>query len=161
MNQKYNLITHFLILLLISLLISACGNRGQSEERLPTDLIQNPNTADGTTKDVKLPVIQFDKEFHDFGRVIQGEQVSFGFKFKNTGESDLIISRVSSSCGCTVPSYPDKPVKRGEEGVITVQFDSKGRRGNQVKTVTVLANTQPNSTQLTIQANVITPETMN
>lgn len=158
MNLKHCFI---LIIVFFTIAMAGCNSRGQSENRLPTDLIQNPNTAGGTDASAKLPKIQFDKEFHDFGRVIQGEQVSFGFKFKNTGDSDLIISRVSSSCGCTVPSYPTKPIGKGGEGVITVQFDSKGRRGNQVKTVTVLANTQPNSTQLTIQANVITPETMN
>lgn len=146
-------------ILLIAIASFSCGGRA-SEGRLPTDLIQNPNSAEGI-QNVKLPAFDFQKEFHDFGRVIQGEQVSFGFRFKNAGDAILLISNVSSSCGCAVASYPDKPLKPGEEGVISVKFDSRGRRGTQTKTVTLMANTQPNTKQLTIQANVITPETMN
>jgi len=144
-----------------AILIYGSSSCGQPEGRLPTDLIQNPNTAAGIDKSAKLPVIQFDKKFHDFGNVIQGEQVSYGFNFKNTGDNVLIIARVSSTCGCVVPSFSAKPIGKGEEGVINVKFDSKGRRGKQSQTFVVFANTQSNSTQLTIQANVITPETMN
>jgi hypothetical protein len=139
--------------------LTACGGSGSGDNRLPADLIQNPHSADGTNENQKMPEFEFDKEYHDFGRVIQGEQVSFGFKFKNAGNAAMIISSVGTSCGCAVASYPDKPMRPGEEGVITVRFDSRGRRGNQVKTITLVANTQPNTKQVTIKANVITPET--
>jgi hypothetical protein len=150
----------FLLLLAFAGIISGCGG-STNDGRLPTDLIQNPHSAEGTKQNVKLPSFEFEREFHDFGRVIQGEQVSFGFKFKNSGDAMLLISSVSSSCGCAVASFPDKPMQPGEEGVITVRFDSRGRRGTQTKTVTLMANTQPNTKQLSIQANVITPEMMN
>jgi hypothetical protein len=146
-------------LLLVALVSFSCGG-GTNDGRLPTDLIQNPNSAEGT-QNVKLPAFEFEQEFHDFGRVIQGEQVSFAFKFKNSGDASMLISNVRSSCGCAVASFPDQPLEPGDEGVISVQFDSRGRRGSQVKTVTLVANTQPNTKQLTIQANVITPESMN
>jgi hypothetical protein len=159
--NRFNFSQPFFIayLFIITVLSYSCGG-DTNDGRLPTDLIQNPNSAEGT-QNVKLPVFEFAKEFHDFGRVIQGEQVSFGFKFKNAGDAMMLISNVRSSCGCAVASFPDQPMKPGEEGVISVQFDSRGRRGSQVKTVTLMANTQPNTKQLTIQANVITPESMN
>lgn len=145
-----------LALSLIALI--SCSSSDNKEKRLPTDLIQNPQSAEGT-KNEKMPAFSFDKDFHDFGKVIQGEQVSFGFKFKNSGDALLLITSVGSSCGCTVASFPKEPLKPGDEGVISVSFDSRGRRGMQVKTVTLLANTIPNTKQLTVQANIITPET--
>ncbi|MBE0663515.1 MAG: DUF1573 domain-containing protein [Bacteroidales bacterium] len=152
----------FSLALVVALIVlSSCGGNSSGEGRLPTDLIQNPRSAEGNKENVDMPAFEFAKEFHDFGRIIQGEQVSFGFKFKNSGDAMLLISSVSSSCGCTVASFPDKPMRPGEEGVITVSFDSRGRRGSQVKTVTLMANTQPNTKQLSVQANIITPETSN
>lgn len=144
----------------VLLVIASCGSKS-GRNNLPVDIIQNPNTAEGFNKNVDMPAFEFDKDSHDFGRVIQGEQVSFGFKFKNSGNALLLISSVSSSCGCTVASFPDKPMKPGEEGVITVSFDSRGRMGMQMKTVTILANTQPGIKQLMVQANIVVPETMN
>ena len=94
---------------------------------------------------------------HDFGKVIQGEKVSFGFKFKNTGNADLVIAQVNSSCGCTVPKFPKTPVKPGDESVITVMFDSQDRKGVQNKTITVASNCQPSNSVIRIKAMVIVP----
>jgi hypothetical protein len=105
-----------------------------------------------------MPVLEFESDFHDFGRVIQGEKVSFGFKFTNTGKSDLIISGVSSSCGCTVPDFPKTPIKPGNSHKIDVKFDSEGRRGYQNKTVTISSNTQPSTRVIRIKAEIVLPE---
>lgn len=162
MNFNYTSHNFFAISLVFALvMLASCGSNTSGEGRLPTDLIQNPRSAEGNNENVAMPAFEFAKEFHDFGRIIQGEQVSFGFKFKNSGNAMLLISSVSSSCGCTVASFPDKPMSPGEEGVVTVSFDSRGRRGSQVKTVTLMANTQPSTLLLTVQANIITPETSN
>jgi hypothetical protein len=135
-------------------LLMSCTNNGN--QNLPGDVVSNPNTASGTNSD-KLPVITFDKDIHDFGKVIQGEKVSFGFRFKNTGNAVLVISQVNTSCGCTSPKFPKTPVKPGEEGVITVMFDSEGRKGIQNKTITVVSNCQPSNSVIRIKAMVIVP----
>jgi hypothetical protein len=158
-NFNYKIPETFIFALSIALVtLVSCGGNTSGDSRLPVDLIQNPRSAEGNNDNTAMPAFEFTKEFHDFGRIIEGEQVSFGFKFKNSGNALLLISKVSSSCGCTVASFPDKPMKPGEEGVITVSFDSRGRRGSQLKTVTLMANTQPNTKQLSVQANIITPE---
>ena len=105
-----------------------------------------------------MPVIEFEKDVHDFGRVIQGEKVAYGFKFKNTGKSDLIISKVSSSCGCAVPDFPKVPIKPGESRKIDVKFDSQNRPGFQNKSVTIISNAQPGIQVLRIKAEVVLPE---
>ena len=144
---------YFLVGWLFVVVVSACNNKPGN---LSTDVVTNPNTASGVVKD-NLPVIEFEKEIHDFGKVIQGEKVSYGFKFKNTGKSDLVISQVNTSCGCTVPKFSKEPIKPGEERVITVKFDSKGRKGIQNKSITVLSNCQPSTTVIRVKAMVIAP----
>jgi hypothetical protein len=149
----------FLITILISGLLLSCSMNTNKNSDLPAGVIQNPNTASGKSDPDKLPIIEFEKDIHDFGKIIQGEKVSFAFKFKNTGKSLLLISKVSTSCGCTVTDYPKEPIKPGESGKIDVSFDSEGKRGPQNKTATVFANTQPNTTVLRIQTMVVLPGT--
>ena len=79
------------------------------------------------------------------------------FKFTNTGKSDLVISQVQTSCGCTTPKFPKKAIKPGEGDVIKVTFDSSNRKGIQNKVVTVVTNCQPNTVLLRIKAQVIAP----
>jgi hypothetical protein len=153
-------LSFFSVLIVFSsmLLFSSCGN-GRSGDLLSGDVVNNPNSADGKHSG-NLPVMEFEKDFHDFGRVIQGEKVSYSFKFTNTGNSDLIISKVSSTCGCTVPDFPKTPIGPGDTQKIEVRFDSENRRGFQNKSITVISNTQPNSQVLRIKAEVVLPEEM-
>ena len=153
-----NSLIHLIAILIMFGLVSSCSPRSGKEAEIPANTVDNPNTAAGKPDMEKLPKIEFEKDFHDFGKIIQGEKVTFAFKFKNTGKSLLLISNVSTSCGCTVTDYPKEPVKPGGSAKIDVSFDSEGKRGPQNKTVTVFANTQPNSAVLRIQALVMLPE---
>lgn len=152
--------SHILLIaiLIIFGLVSSCSSRSGKETEIPANVVENPKTASGKIDLEKLPKIEFEKDFHDFGKIIQGEKVTFAFKFKNTGKSLLLISSVSTSCGCTVSDYPKEPIMSGGSGKIDVSFDSEGKRGPQNKTITIFANTQPNSTLLRIQTLVMLPE---
>lgn len=131
-----------------------CKSNTQNQD-IPGSVIYNPKSAEGTVDQSKLPVIEFEKDFHDFGKLVSGDRVRYSFKFRNTGKTLLVISSVSTSCGCTVSDYPREPVKPGEGGTVDVSFDSEGRHGLQNKTVTVFSNTQPPTTTLRIQATVV------
>lgn len=151
-------IIFFLALVIVVVFVNGCKNGNKSqEEQISTDIVNNPNTAEGNIDLASLPKFQFTEEEHDFGRIIQGEKVSWSFRFKNVGKSDMVISSVKGSCGCTVADFPKKPIRPGEENQITVSFDSEGKRGMQNKTLTVAANTQPNIKVLTIKAEIIEP----
>lgn len=133
------------------LLFAACGSGNNDVD---TSVINNPNSASGVDKDAKMPIIKFDKEQHDFGRLSKGEVVSYSFKFTNTGNADLVISGCDASCGCTVADFPHERIAPGKSNYITVSFKSQGMSGQQVKEVTVFSNTQPASTKLRIMAQV-------
>lgn len=139
---------------------AGCTSNTERDSKYPADMVKNPRSADGKGSEKGLPRITFTDEEHDFGKVIQGEKVTYSFRFKNTGTGDLIIADVSSSCGCTVPKFTKEPVKPGDEGTIQVTFDSNNRKGFQSKSVTVVSNTQPNSRVLKIKAMIVLPENM-
>lgn len=84
----------------------------------------------------------------------EGAHVVHVFKFKNTGTEPLIISNARGSCGCTVPTWPKDPIAPGASGEVKVDFDTAGKPGNQSKRITVIANTNPTETYLTIQGIV-------
>lgn len=103
-----------------------------------------------------FPVIEFDKNNHDFGEISEGDIAETEFVFTNVGESDLIISDASGSCGCTVPDYPkNTPIRPGESGKIVVKFDSNNRPGLQRKAVTLITNTAKGKQILNIKSIVI------
>jgi hypothetical protein len=105
---------------------------------------QNPNA----------PVISFEKTTHDYGTVTKGGDGTCEFKFKNTGIEPLILSNVSSSCGCTVPEWPREPILKGKSASIKVKYDTN-RIGQINKTVTVMSNAKEASVQLRIIGSVV------
>ncbi len=103
-------------------------------------------------------VMQFESDNHDFGNVPEGTMATHEFKFKNTGNAPLVFSSASASCGCTVPEYTKTPVEAGADGYINVTFNSEGKSGMTSKTVTIIANTIPNTKVLTISADIQVPK---
>jgi len=150
------------ITFLALVLLGACSSETPKDENAPsvsTDVINVPATASGTPAEPgSAPVMSFSEEKHDFGKITQGEKVSYSFMFKNTGGSDLVISSAQGSCGCTVPTYPRVPVKAGETSKIDVVFDSEGKSGLVQKTVTLVTNCNPSTKILTISSTIVVPE---
>ena len=101
------------------------------------------------------PVIKFEKDVYNFGKITEGEKVSYDFSFTNTGSTPLIISNASATCGCTVPEVPKEPIAPGATANIKVVFSSAGKLGLQDKVVTVTANTIPAQTQLHVIGEVV------
>ena len=138
----------FLGLLLAGTTLVACN------QTKPTDEAK----ADGATTAVNAnaPVMKFEFDSHDFGKVKAGDKVTYEFKFTNTGQSPLIISTATASCGCTVPEWPKAPVQPGQGGKIKVTFDSANKEGLQDKQITVTANTSPAQTVVHLVGEVLT-----
>ncbi len=107
----------------------------------------------------KGPKIEFKTKEINYGEVTKGSDGYRTFEFVNTGTEPLVISRVRSSCGCTVAEKPEKPVMPGEKGTIKVHYDTK-RVGAFRKTVTIYTNAvnEPNGVVvLKVKGKVVDP----
>ena len=88
----------------------------------------------------------------DAGTVVKGEVINAKFKVKNTGKYPLVFGEVRPSCSCTVPHKPEKPIQPGETGEIVAQvMTDKLNTKNVSKSVTIMTNTEPNTTVLRIK----------
>ena len=137
------------IVIIISLI--SCES---STGKVSTNLVNNPTSAEESHRGKSEPVIEFEKTEHDFGKMLQGEQVSYTFKFKNVGNAPLIVSNIEKTCGCTSPDFSKEPIKPGGEGRITITYDSKGHKGFQNNRLIVKTNANPSETMLRIKAQV-------
>jgi len=145
-----------LILFIPVLLLLACSD---DRKEVDTSDINISASADGKTNS-SLPEIKFEEEVFDFGKITQGEVVSHDFTFKNIGNSNLIISGASGSCGCTVPKWPQEPILPGKSAKLNVVFTSEGKKGLQEKTITVATNCEPATRVIRIKADVIVAESV-
>jgi hypothetical protein len=127
-----------------ALLISGCAGRNAK------------NTSDAASKtNSGTSQIVFNEYQHDFGKVSEGEKLSYTFTFENKGTSDLVITSASTTCGCTVPKYDSKPIPPGSGGKLEVVFDTSGRNSIQTKTITVKSNASTPVVLLKITAEVL------
>ena len=95
----------------------------------------------------KKPEISFEKTVIDYGTVNKGDNGIREFVFKNSGNAPLIISNVKSTCGCTIPKKPEKPILPGESEKIQVKYDTK-RVGFIRKSITVTSNAASSPTTI-------------
>ena len=137
----------------------SCGDAAKKVEthqnRLSTDLVKNNQTISGKDMSIIQPIVEILESEYDFGDINQGDKATHDYIVKNIGDSDLLISSAKGSCGCTVPEWPKEPIRPGDEAVIKVTFDSKGKTGKQSKRVTLMTNAIPNVKILTIKGNIL------
>jgi hypothetical protein len=126
----------FLCTIVAGLLFTACKQPGQNTTVAVADTTGNVSATNA-------PVMKFEKDTHDFGKIKEGEKVTYAFKFTNTGKSPLIIKDAVATCGCTKPEWPTTPIQPGADGEIKVTFNSAAKMGLQDKQITVTANTVP------------------
>ncbi len=98
--------------------------------------------------------ISFKSETIDYGKIAKGSDGVRVFEFTNTGDADLVIADVKSSCGCTVPKKPDGPIAPGASSSIEVKYDTN-RVGPIRKTVTVYSNADEAIKALKIKGEVL------
>lgn len=113
-----------------------------------------PMTAD---EKLNAPHLGIENSIHDFGNITSGDVVETTFKLTNTGKTDLNIRKTKASCGCTVPQLNKVDLKPGESVDLKVTFNTSGRKGNQIKTVTIYSNDPTKPIQkVTVKAKLAT-----
>tara|TARA_B110000285_G_scaffold220737_1_gene272832 strand:+ start:360 stop:764 length:405 start_codon:yes stop_codon:yes gene_type:complete len=88
---------------------------------------------------IQAQEFKFEKETIDYGAINKSANGERVFVFTNIGNAPIIIKNIQSSCGCTVPKKPEKPVMPGEKGEIKVSYDTK-RVGGFSKSITIFSN---------------------
>ena len=101
--------------------------------------------------------ITFDSLTINYGKILQGDNGTVDFKFTNTGDRDLKINKVRSSCGCTIPKKPDSLIAPGVSDLIKVNYDTE-RIGIINKTIIVNSNATNGTVILKITGEVLDPE---
>jgi len=126
----------------VLLILSAFTLEAQDNTQ-PAATPPNPNS----------PEISFDKVVHDYGTIMQGTDGTCEFKFTNTGKEPLILSKPQSSCGCTVPTWPQEPILPGKSDVIKVTYNTNNV-GPINKTITVTSNAKTSRVVLSIKGTI-------
>lgn len=137
-----------LLILTIPALASAAANAPVSGGPAPAATLVNP---------AKAPKILFNHTKWDFGKVEEGPEVKHLYRFTNSGKGPLKIERVQPSCGCTGAEAEGRTeIPAGETGAIRVTYNTNGRPGHTIKTVTVITN-DPNNQNvvLTFEVDVV------
>ena len=118
-----------------------------AQEKKVVEKVQDPNA----------PAFEFETEIIDYGKIDLNADGVRVFKFKNIGKSPLVITNIKSSCGCTVPKKPTKPIMPGETGEIEVKY-ATNKPGGFSKMITVSSNASEPVKRLRIKGIVMKPE---
>ncbi len=99
--------------------------------------------------------IQFQYETYDYHNIAQGSSGTCYFVYTNTGTEPLVLTSVSTSCGCTVPYWSKKPLLPGKSAKIKVVYNTS-HLGDFRKVISVKSNAINNpSAVLRIKGKVV------
>lgn len=102
------------------------------------------------------PKAEFDRDVIDYGEIEKNSNGVRKFTFTNVGDEPLVIKSADGSCGCTVPTKPEKPIQPGESSFIKVKY-ATNRVGSFSKSVTLTTNGKPSRKVLRIRGEVKPP----
>ncbi len=132
--------------LILSVMVLFLGAFSLQAQNNPVP-VKNPNA----------PIITFDKTTHNYGTIYEKSNGNVNFIYTNTGKEPLILNRVKSSCGCTIPKWSRQPLMPGETDTIKVHYDTK-RIGTFHKSIRVYSNATKPTIVLNIKGKVIKEE---
>ncbi len=132
-----------IIFALTAAIITSFAVKAQTTTTTPP--APNPNAAE----------IKFESLVHDYGVLQKGADGNCEFKFTNVGKEPLILSNVTTSCGCTVPSWNKEPILPGKSGVIKVNYTKTNIVGTISKQITVTSNAATPTVVLSIKGSVV------
>ncbi len=115
-------------------------------------LAQLPPVPTNTGKEVRGPRMFVSQRHKDLGTIIDGEVYPVTWLLENRGNEDLVLDQIGSSCGCTVVKLDkeDRTIAPGGTYELRADFNTKMRRGDQIKKVTVRSN-DPAEPELTLE----------
>lgn len=113
-----------------------------------------PCSAQEQATSKNVGVFDFEKEVINYGTIEKNDNGLRTFSFTNRGTAPIVISKVKTSCGCTVPTYPKQAIMPGESANIDIKY-ATNRVGTFNKTITILSNADEQKKTLRIKGTVI------
>jgi hypothetical protein len=86
------------------------------------------------------PRLEIVPESHDFGKVKQNQKLVKDFELKNVGTEELVLGRISTSCGCTAALTSEKTVEPGGSTILKVTFETRRYKGAVQRSVSIASN---------------------
>lgn len=90
------------------------------------------------------PLIHFNDKIYNYDTISKGSSGECFFEFENIGDEPLIITSAFSSCGCTVPSWPQEPILPNKKGEIKIKYNTE-KAGSFSKVIVVKSNSVDNA----------------
>ncbi len=154
----------FALLLVLSVVAFGCKNSSEVKDQARAEVEGDSQlpTSNADTEEIfqgPTTTIAFQEDSYDYGTVNSGDVVKHTFEFTNTGDEPLVLKKVQASCGCTTPSWSKDPIAPGKTGTIVAEFNTAGKSGQQLKTITVTANTDPAIHTLKLNGDVLKEKT--
>lgn len=131
----------------IILVVLLSGIAAMAQTTPPPPAPENPDA----------PVIFLQETLYDYGTIEQNSDGTHYFIYKNIGKEPLILSKVRSSCGCTIPEWSREPLMSGQQDTIKVKYDTR-RIGPFSKTVSIFSNAKKPMVIVRIQGKVEAPK---
>ncbi|MAE09123.1 MAG: hypothetical protein CL661_10230 [Bacteroidetes bacterium] len=110
--MKFKLFTTMCLVAILTVSVFSQTD-GSTNKSLTTQITEKGNT------------ISWESRTYDFKTVEQNKPAIAEFVFTNTSSEPISISRVKSSCGCTVTGYDKAPILPGQESKITATYNSR------------------------------------
>ncbi|MFM7672052.1 MAG: DUF1573 domain-containing protein [Bacteroidota bacterium] len=124
--------------------VLACTETNKSNQPTEAERLKKEAFTQAQADTTNLTQVEWlDSVDRKLGKLKANESVDIIWRFKNVGDKPLVVENATASCGCTVPSKPEKPIAPGETGEIKATFNGSGQ-GTILKQVHVLGNLKPN-----------------
>ncbi len=137
--------TKYIIFISITIMIMACQSKQNHNNQSQNTSAQNHDSA----------YISIDSMIYDFGQLHPNDKASHFFKFKNTGKTPLVLTKVGASCGCTVVEYPKTPIAPNEQDSILVKYTGITDNGDFLKAISVHSNASNGTQCVQIKGHVL------
>lgn len=109
----------------------------------------------GAVYDISSAIIEMRGDtLVDIGTLRAGEVVKYDALLRNAGTEPLVITSVSTSCGCTSVEYEKQPIAPGETGSFSFRFDSRGFWGVQLKLIEIHTSAADRPYRLQVRSEV-------
>ena len=101
------------------------------------------------------PKISVEPTYFDFGNALPEKTLEKQFSIRNFGDADLVIDKITTTCGCTAGLLDDdsKVLKPGKSGQLRVRLQTRDYAGKVVRSVMVRSN-DPTQELLEIKVEV-------